>query len=237
MTLGAARKRPLKFSTASVAQTFFPVHVRRYAASQKTREGAIAQQGEAMHSAVRMSSISAAALLLVGGVSACTAGAAERAPSASVSPSSQAQPELPSQEEACDFLLGVGAQDFEDYSGVDFTGLTVNPSAGDLVTDNTNEFYAQFAPMIDRGGLFCQLEPPAAGEGVIFAWAPIDEPSREQVIADLVESGYERTESEAGTLLVQQGPSGDETHNVTNVGWYYSTVEGGVDYLRDRWEG
>lgn len=178
----------------------------------------------------------ASALLMALTLVACTTGDADDKPITPTPDGTASGLEaLPGQEEACDFLVGVGARDFGDYSGTDMTAFVPDPDAVGLV-DGGDEYYDVFEPMLEMGGLFCALEQAGAGQPAIFAWAPVEEESRETVIARIEEFGYTRAESEGGSLMTMAEGVSAEPHIVTNDGWYYSTQDFGAEYLRGRFE-
>lgn len=170
-------------------------------------------------------------------VTGCAAPEGDAAPAESASPSPAAEgggaAHLPPPSEACDFLVGEQGRDFAAFSGGDLSGLTVVEDVEAIFPPGGDHFLAR---LVDRDAYICLMEPPHAGEFVVFAWVPIEESQREAIIDDLAGNGLERRESEGGTAFVEPGEPTFESHLVTNAGWYYSTQERGAVYLRTLFE-
>lgn len=135
---------------------------------------------------------------------------------------------VPAQNDACEYLIGVGASDFEAYTGADFSAYAESPAP-------TSSLQPPLSILVERGGIVCELVG-AATEPVVFAWNPISESLRDEVIASIVAEGYVVVDTEGGTELREK--EGDVAlHLVTNDGWYYSTEARGAEFMRNTIEG
>lgn len=172
----------------------------------------------------------ALALLLGFGLAGCTANAPDTSKAPEPVPGDDDY--LPPQAEACDFMLGPDSADFAAFTARDLTGFTVVEDAASALGREASELEA----LRERDGLLCVKQEQSSGARFVFAWAPIGESEREEVIGHLERQGLERTETEGGTVLREGADVTAPQHLVTNMGWYFSSEERGTLYLRSTFE-
>lgn len=182
----------------------------------------------------RVSGVAATAALAMSILAGCTGGA-DVGPNVHDSAQQQPSPQpgdsnfVPAQEDACDFLIGVDASDFEAYTGADLSSFVNVPNA-------TESLEPPLDTLVSRGGIVCELVDEFARETITFAWNPIGESMRDDVIESIAAEGLTITDTEGGTeLRIDEGDPA--LHLVTNEGWYFSTENRGAEFMRNNIEG
>lgn len=113
----------------------------------------------------------------------------------------------------------------------------ISSDTDDFIRTESNTFYATFRLMLEIDGMFCQWNPNDQGEGLIFAWAPLDERTRPAVESEIADAGYAPQAIEGGVKYVLPEVNDVEAHIVTNQGWFYSSQERGAELLVTRFSG